>query len=172
MPERQAGEVVQGIALVGGKDVERGEPLAFAVEVRCDLVEAPTGPWRQRRVVQHPCGGTGRGPRRRRRGRRLAEVAECRAWEGGEGEYGRLAPQDLRSRDRRHGHRLDLDVGACLISVDLQEYVADAQGRALVMGDDDLDRLHAGHYRGLTTDVAPGLSAGRTHLAYASALPG
>jgi hypothetical protein len=28
--------------------------------------------------VQHPCGGTRRGPRRRRRGRRLAEAAECR----------------------------------------------------------------------------------------------
>jgi hypothetical protein len=70
---------------------------------------------------------------------------------GGEREHGRLAPQDLRSRDRRHGHRLDLDVGARLISVDLQEHVTDAQGRALVMGDDDLDLLHAGHYRGMTT---------------------
>ena len=133
---------------VGGKDAVRDEPLAFAVESRCDLVEAPTGPWRQRRVVQHPCGGTGRGPRRRRRGRRLAEAAECRPWEGGEREHGRLPPQDLRSRDRRQRHRLDLDVGARLISVDLQEHVADAQGRALVMGDDDLDLFHVGHYRG------------------------
>jgi hypothetical protein len=49
-------------------------------------------------------------------------------------------------------HRLDLDVGAPLISVDLQEHVADAQGRALVMGDDDLDLLHAGHCREMTTD--------------------
>jgi hypothetical protein len=32
----------------------------------------------------------------------------------------------------------------------------DAQGRALVMGDDDLDRLYVGHYRGMTTDVATG----------------
>jgi hypothetical protein len=98
--------------------------------------------------VQHPCGGTRRGPRRRRRDRRLAEAAECRPWEGGEREHGRLPPQDLRSRDRRHSHRLDLDVGARLISVDLQEHVTDAQGRALVMGDDDLDLLHLGHYRG------------------------
>ena len=77
--------------------------------------------------------------------------------EGGEREHGRLPPQDLRSRDRRHGHRLDLDVGARLISVDLQEHVTDAQGRALVMGDDDLDLLHVGHCRGMTTDVATGL---------------
>jgi hypothetical protein len=42
----------------GGKHAIRDEPLAFAVEVRGDLVEAPAGPWRQRRVVQHPCGGT------------------------------------------------------------------------------------------------------------------
>jgi len=59
---------------------------------------------------------------------------------------GRLAPPDLRGRDRRH--RLDLDVGAGLISVDLHEHVADAQGRALVMGDDDLDLRRVGHHRG------------------------
>jgi hypothetical protein len=104
--------------------------------------------------VQHPGGGARRGPRRRRRGRRLAEAAQCPPADGGEREHGRLAPQDLRSRDRRHGHRLDLDVGARLINVDLQEHIADAQGRAIVMGDDDLDLLHAGHYRGMTTDVA------------------
>jgi hypothetical protein len=104
--------------------------------------------------VQHPGGGTRRGPRRRRRDRRLAEVAECRPREGGEREHGRLPPQDLRGRDRRDSHRLDLDVGARLISVDLQEHVTDAQGRALAMGDDDLDDLddldllHVGHHRG------------------------
>jgi hypothetical protein len=70
----------------------------------------------------------------------------------------------LRSRDRRHGHRLDLDVGARLISVDLQEHVADAQGRALVMGDDDLDLLHVGHYRGMTTGVTTGLSGATARL--------
>ena len=37
--------------------------------------------------------------------------------------------------------------------VDLQEHVTDAQGRALVMGDDDLDLLHVGHSRGMTTEV-------------------
>jgi len=51
-----------------------------------------------------------------------------------------------------------LDVGAPLIRIDLQEHVVDAQGRALVMGDDDLDLAHVGHYRGMTTDVATGLS--------------
>ena len=59
----------------------------------------------------------------------------------------RLGPVDhLRSRDRRHSHRLD--IGAPLISVDLQEHVTDAQRHALMMGDDDLDLRHAGHYRG------------------------
>ena len=77
---------------------------------------------------------------------------------GGECEYGRLSPQDLRGRDRRHSHRLDLDVGARLISVDLQEHVADAQGRALVMGHDDLDVFHGCHCRDMTIDVSSGLS--------------
>jgi hypothetical protein len=74
-------------------------------------------------------------------------VAEWRPRESGEREHGRLPPQDLRGRDRRHPHRLDLDVGPGLISVDLQEHVADAQGHALVMGDDNLDLLHVGHHR-------------------------
>src|SRR4051812_360260 len=100
------------------------------------------GPWRQWRVVQRPGGGACGGPSCWRRGRRLTEAAERPPWEGGEGEHGRLAPQNGRSRDRRHGHRLCLDVGARLIMVDLQEQVGDAQGRALVMGDDDLDCLH------------------------------
>jgi hypothetical protein len=85
-------------------------------------------------------------------------VTECRPADGGEREHGRPPPQDLRSRDRRHSHRLDLDAGARLVSVDLQEHVADAQGRALAMGDDDLDLFHAGQYRGMTAGVAPGLS--------------
>jgi hypothetical protein len=88
-------------------------------------------------VRRHPLRPTPPG-----RGRRLAAAAECRPWEGGEREYGRLPPQDLRGRDRRHSHCLDLDVGARLISVDLQEHVADAQGRALVMGYNDLDVFH------------------------------
>ena len=54
-----------------------------------------------------------------------------------------LPPQDLRSQDRRHGHRLDLDVGARLV-MSIFRYVADAQGRPLVMGDDDLDLVHVG----------------------------
>src|SRR6185437_13633234 len=59
----------------------------------------------------------------------------------------------------RHGHRLDLDVGAPLISVDLQEHVADAQGRAFVVGDDDLDLLHVGQYRGDDHRLSPGFIA-------------
>ena len=68
--------------------------------------------------------------------------------ESGEREHGRLPPEDLRGRDRRQSHRLDLDIGTRLISVDLEEHVTDAQGRALLMGDDDLDLLHVGDYRG------------------------
>src|SRR4029077_16765110 len=41
-----------------------------------------------------------------------------------------------------------LDVGARLIGVDLQEQIADSQGHALVMGDDDLDLFHVSHLRG------------------------
>jgi hypothetical protein len=54
-------------------------------------------------------------------------------------------------------HRLDIDVGARLVSVDLQEHVADTQGHAIVMGDDDLDLFHVGCSRGMTTDAATGL---------------
>ena len=46
---------------------------------------------------------------------------------------------------------LDLSVDARLIHVDLQEHIADAQGRTLAMGDDDLDLLHVGHHRGMST---------------------
>jgi hypothetical protein len=108
--------------------------------------------------VQHPYGGTRCGPRRRGRGRRLAEAAECRPWESAKREYGRLPPQDLRGRDRRHSHCLDLDVGTRLISVDLQEHVADEQGRALVIGHDDLDAFHGCHCRDMTIDVSSALS--------------
>src|SRR5882757_4942637 len=111
LPEGSLGELAVACDQAGGKDVVCDEPLAFAVEARCELAGAPAGPWRQRRVVQRPYCGTRRGPRGRRRGRWLAEVAECRPADGGEREHGRLAPQNLRSRDRRHGHRLDLDAG-------------------------------------------------------------
>ena len=59
--------------------------------------------------------------------------------EGSKREQGRSPPQDLRGRNRCHGHRLGFDVGACLINVDLQKHLADAQGGALAMGDDDPD---------------------------------
>ena len=154
-PERSLGKPAVSRDQVGGKDVVREEPRAFSVEVRCGLVEASTGPWRRRRVVQHPYGGTRRRPRRRRRGRRLPEAAERRPREGAEREHGRLAPQDFRSRDRRHPHRLDLDVGPRLVSVDLQEHLADAERRAVVVGDDDLDLIHVGHCSGRATMSPP-----------------
>ncbi len=93
-------------------------------------------------------GGTRGGPCRRRRGRRRPEAAERPSWEGSEREQRRFAPQDLWGWDRGPGHRFDLGVGACLIGVDFQEYVAGAQGRALVMGDDNFDFFHAGDCRG------------------------
>ncbi len=38
-----------------------------------------------------------------------------------------------------------------MISVDLEEHVADAQGRAFVMGDDDFNLIfHVGHYCKMT----------------------
>jgi hypothetical protein len=55
-------------------------------------------------------------------------------------------PQDLRSRDRGPGHGVDLDVDSRLISINLQEHVAHPQGRALVVGDNDLDLFHEGDY--------------------------
>src|SRR5258708_25171268 len=53
-PERSFGELAVTCDQVGGKDVVGDEPLAFAVEARCELLEAPTPPWRQRRGVQRP----------------------------------------------------------------------------------------------------------------------
>jgi hypothetical protein len=50
-PRRSLGHPAVARDHVGGKDVVRDEPLAFAVEVRRDLLGAPAGPWRQRRVV-------------------------------------------------------------------------------------------------------------------------
>jgi len=71
-------------------------------------------------------------------------MAECRPWDSGECEHGWVPPKDARCRDWRHCHCSHLDVGTGLIGVDLQEHVADAQGRAVAMGDDDLDRIHVG----------------------------
>jgi hypothetical protein len=48
----------------------------------------------------------------------------------------------VRGRDWGDRHFLGLDLGAGLVSVDLLEHVADAHGRAIVMGDDNLDDLH------------------------------
>lgn len=60
----------------------------------------------------------------------------------GKREHGRLVPEDLRSRDRHHRHHLDLDVGAGLVGIDLQEHITDTKCRPLAVGDDNLDLLH------------------------------
>ena len=80
-------------------------------------------------------------PRQPGRGRRFTEVTECGPRERGKCEHRRLPPQDIWSPDRCRSHRLDLDVGARLVSVDLQERLADAHSRTLLVGDDDFDRL-------------------------------
>jgi len=82
------------------------------------------------------------------RGRRLLKAAECLPREGSEREHGRLPPHDVRGRDGCQRLRRDLAIGRGLIGVDLQEHVADVQGRALTICDDNLDLLHAGHHRG------------------------
>ena len=46
--ERRLGHLAVAPDQVSGQDVVRQQPRAFAVEVRCDLVETPAGPSRQR----------------------------------------------------------------------------------------------------------------------------
>ncbi len=143
-PERGLGDPAVAGDQVSGQDAVRHEPLALVVEFRRqrdDAPPGPTGPGRQGRLVQLPDGGARRGPRRRP-GRRPAEAPQRRPGERGDREHGRLAPQNLRGRDRREGHRLDLGVDARLIGVHLQEHVTDAQSRTLGMGDDDFDLIH------------------------------
>jgi hypothetical protein len=79
--------------------------------------------------------------------RRFLEAAECLPRNESERQDRRLPPQDVRGRDRRHRHRLDLDVGPCLIGVDLQEHLADTQRDAIVVGEHHLDLVHAAHLR-------------------------
>ena len=71
----------------------------------------------------------------------------------GKREHGRLVPKDLRSRDRRHRHHLDLDFGAGLVGIDLQEHITDTKRRPLAMGDDNLDLLHVAIIAGMNRDV-------------------
>src|SRR2546430_9105223 len=85
-PERSLGEPAVACDHVGGEEGVGDEPLPLAREARCELIQAPTRPWRQRRVVQRPGGGTPRGPRGRRRGRGPAAAAGGPAWGGGERE--------------------------------------------------------------------------------------
>jgi len=46
------GDLAVALDQVGGKGAARDEPIAFAVEVRGDVVEVLSGPRRQRRVVE------------------------------------------------------------------------------------------------------------------------
>jgi hypothetical protein len=73
---------------------------------------------------------------------KAAQASKCRPWKCGNREHVRFAPQNLRGWHWREGHRLDLEVEARLIGVHLQKHIADAQGRALGMGDDDSDLIH------------------------------
>src|SRR4051794_25159397 len=146
-PKRGRGDLAVARHQVGGQDAVGDQPRAFAIELRLQLLTGAARPWRQRRVVQPPQRGTRRRPRRRRRGGRLAEAAQRRSRNGREREHGRLAPQDLGRRDRRQGDRLDLDVDTGPIGIDLQEYVADAQGRPRAVSDDHLDLIHGGDHR-------------------------
>lgn len=62
-----------------------------------------------------------------------------------------------------------LAISARLISVDLQEHVTDAQGRALAIGDDDLDFHHVGRYHGMITEVATRRMRATSRLTHATA---
>jgi len=146
-PQRRLGNPTIARDHSGGQHTVRDQPPAFTIELGGDVLAAPTRPRRQRRVMQHPHGRTRRGPRRRRGGRGLPEATERSAPHDGQREHRRRAPQDLGSRDRRSGHRLHLDIGTPLISVDLQEDIAHPHGRPFPMGDNDLDLDHTGHHR-------------------------
>jgi hypothetical protein len=74
-------------------------------------------------------GGTSRGPRYRRRDRRLAEAAQCRPREAVSARTGGLRHRPLGGAIAM-AIAIDLGISARLISVDFQEYVADTQGRA------------------------------------------
>ena len=154
-----------------GRTLARDEPLALAVEVRwtsAGLGRATAAAVRRAAspaaapAAAHAAAGAADGSPGRPRA--VPGRAATASTDG-------LRHSTCGSRDRRPGHRLDLDVGARLISVDLQEHAADAQGRALVMGDDDLDLLHAGHHRAMTTDLATGLPRATALGAPASSVP-
>lgn len=95
--------------------------------------------------MQGSNGGTRSGPGGSRRARRDTETAKRPPREGAERQNRWGSPQDSRGGNRRQRHRLDLDIGTGLVSVDLQEDGANAQGRPLTMGNDDFDLLCVGH---------------------------
>ena len=80
-------------------------------------------------------------------------------------EHGRLAPQDLRSRQRRHRHGRHLDVDASLVTVNFQEHVPHTQGGALLVCDDDLNPLHIGNLRGSSEAESPEDASAQQHEA-------
>jgi hypothetical protein len=144
-PERSLGVLGVTGDQAGGKDVVGDEPLAFAVQARCELAGAAG---RAMVAAARRAASAGRHPPRpappatRQMARRGGPVPSR---QGGGREHRQLAPAGSAGPGRRH--RLGLDVGAPLIGVGLQEHVADGQGHGLAMGDDDLDFLHAGHHR-------------------------
>src|SRR5262249_47027361 len=146
-PERSLGEAAVAPDDVGGEDVVRDEPLALAPESRSWFVDARTGPWRQRGGVQRPGGGTPPGPRPPRGGPTPPEGGRAPTRGRRRAPALRLPPHDVRGWHGCYRHRPDLAIGAGLLGVDLQEHVADAQGRALTLGDDNLDLLHVTHLR-------------------------
>lgn len=75
-PERSRGDRAVAGDDVAGENVVGEEPLAFAVEVRREFIDAPAWPYRQWRVVKGSDRGTCGRPRSRRRRGCLAEVAE------------------------------------------------------------------------------------------------
>src|SRR5439155_1620093 len=58
-PERRLSAAAVAADHVAGKNLISDEPVALADEPRCEFVDALSGPWRQRRVVQGPDGSTG-----------------------------------------------------------------------------------------------------------------
>lgn len=147
-PQHGLGDLPVAGDEIGGEQVARLQPGALLVEPFGDLVEPLARPVRHRRVVQRPDDGTGRRPRGRRRGRRLTETAQRGPTYRGEREHGGLVPQHLGGGDGDDAHHLGLGFETRRIGVDLEEDVSDAKGRALFMGDDDLNLCHVGIMEG------------------------
>ena len=133
---------------VGGKDVLVMEPLTSSWRVRMRSRQGSdrghSRQWRGRRdwVAARPHHM----PRRRADG--LSRGGRVGPWEGDEREHGAGSATGPPEWDWRQVAIADLDGSATISVGDLQEHVADGEGRALVMGDEDLDLFHVGHSRG------------------------